>query len=161
MRLTAYSDYALRTLIYLAMHRKHLVTIQDIAEANGIAKNHLSKVVHQLSTLGYIDTTRGRNGGLQLGHEPEAIRIGAVVRHTETDFDMAPCFAAEPSGCMYDAGCGLKGALSRATRAFLAELDAVTLDQVVPGARRKKAGAASVTQIVQLPTKRPAGRKPQ
>lgn len=156
MRLTAYTDYALRTLMYLAMHRDRLVTIQEIADEHGIAKNHLSKVVHQLSTLGYIDTTRGRNGGMQLGREPKAINIGSVVRHTETDFHMAACYDAQGVACLYAPGCGLKGTLGLATRAFLDVLDEATLDTIlVPKARKPGSPAA---QPVQLHPKRPAKR---
>ncbi len=137
MRLTAYTDYSLRTLIYLAMNRGQLVTIQEIADAHGIAKNHLTKVVHRLGTLGYIDTVRGRNGGLQLGREPADINIGEVVRHTETDFFMAACFDAASAGCMYSAACALKGVLGKATAAFLDVLDAVTLEQMLVKEERK------------------------
>lgn len=142
MRLTAYTDYALRTLIFLAMHREELVTIQQIADAHGIPKNHLSKVVHQLGLLGYVATTRGRNGGLKLGHEPADINIGDVVRQTEPDFYMAACFDEASAGCMYAAACGLKGALASATAAFLAVLEELTLEQVVVRETRKKRGPA-------------------
>ena len=137
MRLTAYTDYSLRTLIFLAMNREQLVTIQEIADAHGIAKNHLTKVVHRLGTLGYIDTVRGRNGGLRLGREPADINIGEVVRHTETDFFMAPCFDLASAGCMYSVACALKGVLGKATAAFLEVLDAVTLEQMVLKEQRK------------------------
>lgn len=143
MRLTAYTDYSLRTLIFLAMHREQHVTIQEIADAHGIAKNHLTKVVHQLGMLGYIATTRGRNGGLRLGMEPEDINIGEVVRHTETDFHMASCFDDTSAGCMYSGNCGLKGVLGSATAAFLAVLDAVTLEQVVIKEERKRRAKAA------------------
>lgn len=135
MRLTSYTDYALRTLIYLATHRDGLVTIQDIADFHGIAKNHLTKVVHQLGVQGFIETVRGRSGGLRLGRDPKDIRIGDVVRQTETDFYMAACFDTEDHGCMYAAGCELKGVLGRATGAFLGVLDEVTLESLMP---RKK-----------------------
>ncbi len=157
MRLTAYTDYALRTLMYLALHRDRLVTIQEIADAHGIAKNHLSKVVHQLSTLGYIETTRGRNGGLQLGREPKAINIGSVVRHTEADFHMAACFDEQSSGCIYSAACGLKGTLSRATRAFLDVLDEATLDGMLKRAMPRQGGQPATTSVP-LQFKRPANR---
>ncbi|MBC7684859.1 MAG: Rrf2 family transcriptional regulator [Bdellovibrionales bacterium] len=137
MRLTAYTDYSLRTLIFLAMNREQLVTIQDIADAHGIAKNHLTKVVHRLGTLGYIETVRGRNGGLRLGREPADITVGEVVRHTETDFFMASCFDEDATGCMYSAACGLKGVLGKATSAFLDVLDAVTLEQMMIKEERK------------------------
>jgi Rrf2 family nitric oxide-sensitive transcriptional repressor len=158
MRLTAYTDYALRTLMYLAMHRDRLVTIQEIADEHGIAKNHLSKVVHQLSTLGYIEATRGRNGGLQLGREPKAINIGSVMRHTEADFHMAACFDDQAAGCIYSPACGLKGTLSRATRAFLDVLDEATLDGMIKRATPKQAGRAVTEKTVTLQFKRPAKR---
>jgi Rrf2 family nitric oxide-sensitive transcriptional repressor len=152
MRLTAYTDYSLRTLIFLAMHRDQLVTVQQIADAHGIAKNHLTKVVHNLGMLGYVDTVRGRNGGLRLGREPADVNIGEVVRHTESDFFMASCFDPAADGCMYSAACALKGVLSRATAAFLAELDAVTLEQMVVKETRKGAsGKAAVVQFKRTP----------
>ncbi|QAU35358.1 Rrf2 family transcriptional regulator [Janthinobacterium sp. 17J80-10] len=128
MRLTTYTDYALRTLMYLAVNRDRLVTIQDIADLHGIAKNHLTKVVHQLGLLGLVETIRGRNGGLRLGREPAEINIGEVVRSTETDFFMAECFDADNVGCAYSAACTLKGVLGEATAAYLRVLDGVTLE---------------------------------
>jgi len=131
MRLTSYTDYALRTLMYLASNRDHLATIQNIADLHGISKNHLTKVVHQLGQLGLLETVRGRNGGLKLGREPEEINIGKVVRHTETDFYMAECFDRDNKNCAYSAGCTLKGVLSSATAAYLEVLDGVTLENLV------------------------------
>ncbi|WP_426105129.1 RrF2 family transcriptional regulator [Massilia sp. TSP1-1-2] len=156
MRLTAYTDYSLRTLIFLAMNREQLVTIQDIADAHGIAKNHLTKVVHHLGTLGYIDTVRGRNGGLRLGREPADINVGEVVRYTETDFHMASCFDVASAGCMYAAACALKGVLGQATAAFLDVLDAVTLEQmIIKEVRKAKAKGAPLPVLVQF---HPMGR---
>lgn len=131
MRLTTYTDYALRTLMYLAAHRDSLVTIQEIADLHGIAKNHLTKVVHQLGLLGLVETVRGRNGGLRLGREPEEINVGAVVRSTETDFFMAECFDENKTGCAYSSSCMLKGVLGEATAAYLRVLDGVTLASLV------------------------------
>lgn len=155
MRLTAYTDYSLRTLIFLAMNREQLVTVQHIADAHGIAKNHLTKVVHRLGTLGYIETIRGRNGGLRLAHEPGQINIGEVVRHTETDFYMASCFDKASAGCMYSSGCALKGVLGNATAAFLDVLDAVTLEQMMIKEKPKKGpgqtpGSTAGAKAVQL-----------
>ncbi|HEU4853342.1 MAG TPA: Rrf2 family transcriptional regulator [Telluria sp.] len=146
MKLTSYTDYALRTLMYLAHNRDRLVTIGDIADEHGIAKNHLTKVVHQLGTLGYIDTVRGRNGGLRLGCEPSKINIGEVVRHTENDFFMASCFDANGQGCSYSPSCSLKGLLGKATYAFLEVLDGVTLEQMTapPPVAGKRAGIAKI-----------------
>lgn len=140
MRLTAYTDYSLRTLMYLAANRDRLVTVQEIADAHGIAKNHLTKVVHHLGLLSYVETVRGRNGGLRLGREPSEIVIGAVVRLTETDFFMAACFDEQSSGCIYAGECGLQGALGQATRAFLAVLDGVTLEGVLRSEGRAPGG---------------------
>ncbi len=137
MRLTAYTDYALRTLIFLANQRDELVTIQQIADAHGIARNHLTKVVHRLGALGYVETVRGRNGGLRLGREPQEINIGEVVRHTESDFYMAACFDAAAPGCIYAPACVLKGVLSQATAAYLAVLDGQTLAQMLVKPRRR------------------------
>ena len=131
MRLTAFTDYTLRTLIYLGMHRESLATIQDIAELHDISKNHLMKVVHQLGMSGLVETVRGRNGGLRLRVEPARINIGAVVRHSESDFYMAECFAPEGSNCHLMPSCALKGVLAKATAAYLAVLDGQTLADLI------------------------------
>ena len=128
MRLTTYTDYALRTLMYLAAQRDRLVTIQDIADAHGIAKNHLTKVVHQLGILGFVESLRGRKGGLRLGKEPAQINIGAVVRSTEPDFYMAECFDPQKNNCRLSSACILKDTIYQATAAYLAVLDGVTLE---------------------------------
>src|SRR5471032_96611 len=99
MRLTSFTDYTLRTLLYLGANRDRLVTIQDIADMHVISKNHLMKVVYQLGLSGIIETVRGRNGGMRLKREPADINIGALVRETETDFYMAECFDREHDTC--------------------------------------------------------------
>lgn len=143
MKLTSYTDFALRTLMYLALNRDRLVTIQDIAELHGIAKNHLTKVVHQLGLAGLVETVRGRNGGLRLGKEPCDINIGDVVRLTESDFNMAVCFDANDTSCAYSSFCTLKGVLGAATTAYLNVLDGVTLESLIKkGASRNLEGAA-------------------
>ncbi|MBA5638417.1 Rrf2 family transcriptional regulator [Duganella sp. LX20W] len=131
MRLTAYTDYTLRTLIHLAGQPGRLVTIQDIASQHGISKNHLMKVVYQLGLTGLVQTVRGRNGGLRLAKAPEDISVGAVVRHTENDFYMAACFDAAREVCPYASCCGLKGLLGQATAAYLGVLDRATLADLV------------------------------
>ena len=127
MRLTDYTDYSLRTLMYLGMHRDKLVTIQDIADAYSISKSHLMKVVHQLGLAGLVETIRGRSGGLRLGKEPEEINIGDVVRGTEPDFMMVECFSRELDECVLSSACALKDVLQRATIAYLTVLRGVTL----------------------------------
>lgn len=133
MKLTSYTDYALRTLMHLAEHEDGLVTIRDIAERQGIAHNHLTKVVHHLGMIGVVETVRGRHGGLRLGQRPEDINIGQVVRHTEQDFTVAECFEKGNTNCLYSSSCKLKGALRRATTAFLAVLDEVSLASLMAG----------------------------
>jgi len=157
MRLTTYTDYALRTLMYLAVHRDRLVTIQDVADLHSISKNHLTKVVHHLGQLGVVATVRGRNGGLKLGREPADINIGAVVRQTETDFYMAECFHRENNRCVYASACVLEDVLGEATAAYLLVLDRVSLEDLV----RKNGGRsdhAAPAQTIQFHAKAPLSR---
>jgi Rrf2 family transcriptional regulator, nitric oxide-sensitive transcriptional repressor len=127
MRLTDYTDYSLRTLMYLGMQGDRLVTIQDIADAYGISKSHLMKVVHQLGLAGVVETVRGRSGGLRLGKKPEDINIGDIVRRTEPDFMMVECFNRQVNDCVLAPSCALQGVLARATQAYLNELNKATL----------------------------------
>ena len=92
MRLTVYTDYALRMLMYLALKEDELATIAEISVSYGISKNHLMKVAHQLGVAGYVETVRGRGGGLRLARRIEAIGLGEVVRFTEPDMAIVPCF---------------------------------------------------------------------
>ena len=100
MRLTDYTDYTLRTLIYLGLHPDQQVTVREIADAYGISNSHMTKVVHQLGQSGLVLTTRGRGGGMQLAVDPTAIGIGDVVRTTEPDFHMVECFDQARSDCV-------------------------------------------------------------
>ena len=147
MRLTAYTDYTLRTLMYLGFNRDRLVTIQDIADLHGISKNHLMKVVHQLGLSGMVETTRGRNGGLKLKKEPSDINIGQVIRDTETDFYMAECFNRVSNACVYAPSCVLKSALSSATSAYLDVLDGFTLEDLLKKDGKRANRNATVTPI--------------
>jgi Rrf2 family nitric oxide-sensitive transcriptional repressor len=125
MRLTRYTDYALRTLIYLGLHEPQQSSIAEIARAYGISENHLTKVVHQLGRLGLVRTSRGRGGGLRLGKPPAEIVVGAVVRQTEDDLALVECFAS--GACAITAPCRLRRVLGEALAAFLAVLDRTTL----------------------------------
>lgn len=128
MRMTMYTDFSLRVLIYLGTKEKHeLSTIQAISDAYGISKNHLMKVTYELGKLGYIETIRGRGGGIRLAMEPEAINIGQVVRKTEDDFHLVECFDCNSNSCVISPVCGLRGALNRALFAYLKVLDEYTL----------------------------------
>jgi Rrf2 family transcriptional regulator, nitric oxide-sensitive transcriptional repressor len=131
MRLTDYTDYALRVLMYLGANRDRLVTIQEVASAHGISKNHLTKVVHRLGVAQLVATVRGRAGGIRLAMEPGRIMVGTVVRLTEPDFMLVECFDEERNCCSLSPVCVLKHTLGRATRAFLAELDKVSLESVL------------------------------
>lgn len=132
VRLTVYTDYSLRTLMYLGVRgRENLVTIQEIADAYQISKNHLMKVTHDLGKHGYIETIRGRGGGIRLAVEPELINIGEVVRKTEDDFHLVECFNPEGNLCKISPECRLKFALQEALKAYLAVLDTYTLADVL------------------------------
>lgn len=130
MQLTYYTDYALRTLIVLAV-RKEGATVAEIAHAYGISRNHLVKVAHHLGQLGYIETTRGRSGGLRLTQSADSIHIGEVVRKVESNFDIVECFQAQGGKCPIVPACALKGALAEARHAFMDVLDRYTLDDIV------------------------------
>ena len=130
MRLTTFSDYAFRVLIYLGS-TPGLATIADIANAYGISENHLMKVVHQLSRLGYIETVRGKGGGMRLARPPREIRVGEVLRATEDGFDLVECMGEGDSDCRIVRACVLKGALGEAVAAFLGTLDRYTLADLV------------------------------
>ncbi|CAM3913459.1 Rrf2 family transcriptional regulator [Lederbergia lenta] len=133
MRLTNYTDFSLRTLIFLAAKDpSELSTITEIAEAYSISKNHLTKVVHELGKIGAIETLRGRGGGIRLAIPPEEINIGAIVRKTEEDFKLVPCFEEGGSHtCVISPVCSLKHALHRALTAYLSVLDEYTLADLV------------------------------
>ncbi|GGG27482.1 HTH-type transcriptional regulator NsrR [Lysinibacillus alkalisoli] len=128
MRLTVYTDYSLRTLIFLgAKEREQLTTIQEISDAYNISKNHLMKVTHQLGQLGYIETIRGRGGGIRLAKPADEIGIGEVVRQTEEDFHLVECFNPESNLCKIASACQLKSVLHEALLAYLAVLDQYTI----------------------------------
>lgn len=127
MRLTVYSDYALRMLMYLAVKDDGLATIAEVAEAYGISRTHLMKVAHELGVAGFLETVRGRGGGLRLARPREAITIGEVVRHTEPDMALVPCFAPVDDDCAIERCCVLRKALQKAGDAFLDVLDGYTL----------------------------------
>lgn len=131
MRLTVHSDYALRMLMYLAVKGDGLATVAEIAEAYGISKNHLMKVAHELGVAGYVETVRGRGGGLRLALPHEDITLGEVVRRTEPDMALVPCFAPVDDDCAIARCCLLRGALHQASDAFFGVLDTYSLADLV------------------------------
>ena len=126
MRVTLYTDFALRTLIQVALNDGKLTTVNDVARSFGISRAHLRKVVNHLSQMGYLDAVRGRSGGIRLMREPRDINIGQVVRDTEDQLYVIGCL--EHRGyCPIERVCVLRSALRDATEAFLAVLDTYTL----------------------------------
>jgi Rrf2 family nitric oxide-sensitive transcriptional repressor len=125
--LTVYTDYALRLLMYLAVKEDGLTKIADVAASYGISKNHLSKVAYQLGIAGYVETIRGRKGGLRLARPAADIRIGDVIRHAEPDMAIVPCFGPVDAFCAIEPCCVLRGALARAEEAFIEALNGYSL----------------------------------
>lgn len=136
MKLTSWTDYSLRVLMYCAASqgREQPVTITEIADAHDISRSHLTKIVVALSDQGLLETTRGRGGGLRLLKPAKDIVLGAVVRKTETDFTMVECFAPADNSCRLSGHCGLMTVLAEAMQSYLKVLDGVTLADLVPTA---------------------------
>lgn len=131
MRLTVYTDFSLRVLMYVALHPDRRPTIGEIASSYGISKNHIMKVVHQLGVAGYIETVRGQSGGMRLARSADAINLGEVVRRTEPDLALVPCFEPTNSACVITPACKLRRALHEARAAFLAVLDSYSLGDLI------------------------------
>ena len=134
MRLTTFSDYSLRVLIYLAADPDRRATIAEIAKAFDVSENHLMKVVHFLGKAGWLRNLRGKGGGLELARAPDDIRIGAVVRDCESQLT-AECFDRATNRCVITPACQLRHALKEASDAFYSTLDQYTL-QDITGNRR-------------------------
>ncbi len=130
MRLTLHTDFALRVLIQAALNDGALTRINDVAKSFGISKNHLMKVVNDLGQKGYLDTVRGRNGGIRLMRKPHDINIGRVVRDTEDELAVLGCLD-QTGYCRIERVCVLRGAVRSATNAFLAVLDGYTLADLI------------------------------
>jgi Rrf2 family nitric oxide-sensitive transcriptional repressor len=144
MRLATFTDYTLRTLIYLALRPDKLVTIAEIAGAYQISSNHLMKVVHHLALSGDVMTVRGQFGGLRLARPAQEIQVGTVVRRSEPTFEMMPCFEGD---CTIKPEGVLIGAVNEALRAFTAVLDRYTVADLV----RPRVAFAALLRV-DLPT---------
>jgi Rrf2 family nitric oxide-sensitive transcriptional repressor len=135
MRLTAFTDYSFRVLIYLAVNGDKHSTIREIAECYGISRNHLMKVVQELSNRGYVTALRGKNGGLRLNMAPSEIKIGALIRTMESGLELAECFG-ENNKCILTPSCELRRIFAEGLQAFFVSLDVYTLEDVLPGQKR-------------------------
>jgi Rrf2 family nitric oxide-sensitive transcriptional repressor len=131
MRLTKFTDYSLRVLIYLAVHDDKHVAVGDIATAYDISKNHLMKVILFLSAADLVITTRGKGGGIKMKVSPQQINIGDVVRKSEADSVLVECFSPTMSDCRIESSCVLQDAFRKASDAFYAVLDDYTLADLI------------------------------
>ena len=131
MRLTKFSDYAIRVLLFAANRRGERCTIEEAARVYGISEAHLRKVVRELSHAGFLVGTKGRTGGFCLARDPADIRIGDILRVTESDFALFECQCATGDPCLLRGQCSLPTAATRAVRAFLAVFDEMTLVDVL------------------------------
>lgn len=136
MRLTTYSDYCLRALMYVAAKEAGLSTVEEIATSYGISQNHMRKVIFQLGQLGYLTNTRGKKGGICLAKAPDQINLGTLVRQTEEVTQLVECFSSSKSRCRIEKACVLRGILTEALQAFFAVLDGYTLADLLEPQRR-------------------------
>ena len=141
MKLTRYTDYAMRVLLYLGTRPEKICSIAEIARIYGVSQNHLMKVVNDLANAGYVTSLRGRSGGLRLGRAEDKINIGEVVRHTEEGFDLVDC-----ASCFIAPACGLNCALAEALAAFMAVLDGYTLADLIA----KRDGIGRLFEVRQM-----------
>lgn len=131
MRLTTMTDYAIRLLMYVGRQPDRLCTISEIAHAYGMSEPHLMKITHRLAQNGWIETVRGKNGGMRLAHAPEDISLGAVMRDTESGFSLVECFVAD-NACPLSGHCRLTGIIDGALQRFLQYVDSFTLADILP-----------------------------
>lgn len=131
MELSRFSDYALRVLMYAAARENEKITLSELTQAYRISHHHLVKIVHYLGKLGYLKNTRGRSGGIRLGLAPAEIRVGDVIRKTETHMNLTECFDGASNMCKLSPSCRLKGVFFEAREAFLDVLDRYTVEDLV------------------------------
>jgi len=148
MRLSFFSDYSLRVLMFAALKQEGFI-LDEVTEAFDISRNHLAQVVHNLAKLGYLHTQRGRGGGIQLALDPERIRLGKLIRETEEETAFVECFNPKTNTCRILGACRLKGFLAEAVQAFHNSLDQYTLRDLVQNPQQTRLRAA-----IQLPPAR-------
>lgn len=175
MHLTLYTDYTLRVMMYLAVKYEsgEVATIHEMAQAYGISRNHLTKIVNELAQNGFIETTRGRSGGARLARRPSEISVGSLVRMAEKDFAIVQCHTtSRDANCVILPACNLRNGLRRAADAFLHELDKMTLaDSIIAPSvaasilNIRPSGSREVTvpltAISRKPRSAPESRSPQ
>ena len=130
MKLTRYSNYAIRTLMFTNLHPDRLCQCQEVADTFKVSKAHLVKCVHQLGQWGFVHSVRGRNGGFRLARPANEITVGAVIRKTEDTLDLVECFNSETNSCPLITGCKLNQLLTHAMAGFMAEMDRVTIEDI-------------------------------
>ena len=145
MRLTAYTNYALRTLQLAALRAPDLVRVDDVVSVHGLKKPNIVKAVHELGREGFLETQRGRGGGFRLARPPETITVGEVVRLTEGDLDLVECFNPETNTCPLLGVCRLSRKLREATAAFMAVLDDLTIADIAANKGQLMARIDAVT----------------
>jgi Rrf2 family transcriptional regulator, nitric oxide-sensitive transcriptional repressor len=135
VHLSRYTDYSLRVLMFLALRPDERATINEISKAYAISNAHLVKVVHELGQAGFLETVRGRGGGIRLARRADEIGVGDVVRHAEDAMALVECFESSGTGCAIEPACGLRPVLAEALGEFMKALDRYTLEDLV--ARRR------------------------
>lgn len=153
MRLTQWTDYSLRVLMYCAAceERENPPTISEIAEAHGISRSHLTKIVMTLASCGWISTTRGRGGGLRLLKSARDLCLGEIVRQTEADLALVECFDRKTNTCRLGGHCRLQGALHKAMKGFFDVLDGITLADLLEPRGGSPAQAGPVAHLIPIP----------
>jgi len=150
MKLSLFSDYSLRVLMFAAIKGESF-RVDEVTAAYGISRNHVAKVIHTLAQLGYLETRRGRGGGIQLARPASEIRIGKLVRQTEDQPVIVECFDPATNTCPISGSCLLKGVLAEAVNAFYATLDRHTLQELVSGPQRNRMSKILMPPVEQTP----------
>ena len=145
MRLTQFTDYSLRVLIYLALQPDERTTIDQLTNAYDVSRHHIRSVVHHLAKLGYIDSIQGKGGGITLALEPAQVSIREIIESTENDFHIVECFNSQGNACPIEPICVLKQALSEASKSFLQTLDGYTIEDLIKNKKTQLTGLLEIT----------------
>ena len=131
MYLSKFTDYSFRALIYLAINREKLCTVEELAQKLDVSEHHLKKIIHKLAKTDYITSIKGRTGGLKLGLEPKDINLGEVLKVTEDNLNIAECFNKENTCPFITDGCKLKGIMNKSLKEFVKEFEQYTLEDII------------------------------